>query len=856
MYGRQGISEAAQNKIYWVEQGSDKVRCANLDGSNVRDLVTTGLESPFDITLDMSGGTVYWTDWGTSKIQRANLNGTNIETLVSVSGPNAPEVIALNIDNGKMYWTEWWGDKIQRANLNGTNIETLVSSSSALSGIVLDIQGNKMYWADLGAGKIQRANLNGTNIETLISGLGGPAGIALDIQGNKMYWTDFQTDKIQRANLNGTNIETLISGLSVPLDIALDIQGNKMYWTDSGTGKIQRANLNGTSIETLISGLDWPSGIALDVSGSTPLSNRRPDPPTNPVVTTTPLIEAKDLNLDGHIGDVRCVAYSPWGVVLASGGTDDYMRLWRSSNGQALATYKHDGDVNSIAFSPDDAWIASGSDDGNVRLYKWNTAADTWVASQSIPIDGRALDNNVRSVTFNSDGTVLACGTSGNKVMLWKKQRNETWQYLDTLTGHRGGVNSIAFSPNDTWIASASDSSWNPLVPDADKQTLIVWQQQGETWKYHQTLSGDSEHFRVQSGDVNSVAFSSDGTAIVSGGNDETVILWKLSGNVWRYNHSISPYNGNVNSVAYSPRDNTVAIGCDDRNVLLWNIDSGAILPLEGHTAKVRSVAFNAGGNALASGSDDGKVRQWQVPSFSGTYGLDIPDNMIWQPAQSANASYFFFGAKVSTVTGVPLGADIENKACKITLNLPANAYYFILPVTTSTGKKIKAGGKIATATVNILALGPGLVGKAAGVAGATIATVEAWQSTVEAFTDDLQLKLPGKLLDSPEDSMPFIIMTIPQMDLVSVTVQQEFRIDHGPSQTVTASRTWDISDDVPGAPTAQPTALADWPPFQWLSPESQQLLLQLSEFVGPRSIFSVRKCRGVADSRGDISAL
>ena len=655
---------------------------------------------------------------------------------------------------------------------------------------------------------------------------------------------DIGPDKVYDVGDNVVIVFNATDGNGDPVegaDLTITFVGLTGVTISNATGAIGTTDWFGDVVVTgqITSSVAWITAVWDDeakmaranftVSPDPPIVN----PPTDTVVKSTPLIDATDLDLDGHTGDVRCVAYSPWGVVLASGGTDDYMRLWRTSNGQALSIYEHDGDVNSIAFSPDDAWIASGSDDGNVRLYKWNTAADTWVASQPIPIDGGPLDNDIRNVTFNSDGTVLACGTSGNKVILWKKQRNETWQYLDTLTGHRGGVNSIAFSPNDTWIASASDSSWNPRVPDADKQTLIVWQQQGETWKYHQTLSGDSEHFRVHSGDVNSVAFSSDGTAIVSGGNDETVILWKLSNNAWSYNHSISPYNGNVNSVAYSPRDNTVAIGCDDRNVLLWNIDSGAILPLEGHTDKVRSVAFNVDGNALASGSDDGKVRQWQVPSFSGTYGLDIPDNMIWQPAQSANASYFFFGARVSTLTGVPPGADIENEACKVTLNLPANAYYFILPVTTSTGKKIKAGEKIATATVNILALGPGLVGRAAGVASATIAITEAWQSSVEAFTNDLQLKLPGKLLDSPEDSMPFIVMTIPQMDVVSVTVQQEFRIDHGPSQTVTASRTWDISDDVPGAPTAQPTALADWPPFQWLSPKSQQLLLQLSEFVG-----------------------
>jgi hypothetical protein len=33
--------------------------------------------------LDVENGKMYWTDWGTDKIQRANLDGTNVEDLVT-----------------------------------------------------------------------------------------------------------------------------------------------------------------------------------------------------------------------------------------------------------------------------------------------------------------------------------------------------------------------------------------------------------------------------------------------------------------------------------------------------------------------------------------------------------------------------------------------------------------------------------------------------------------------------------------------------------------------------------------------------------------------------------------------------
>ena len=249
-------------KMYWADSVTDKIQRANLDGSNIEDLVTTGLSDSDGIALDVAGGKMYWTDTETDKIQR-DLDSSNIEDLVT--GLGRPPVIALDLSGGKMYWTDVDTDKIQRANLDGSNIEDLVTGLGNPDGIALDIDGGKMYWTDWEANKIQRANLDGSNIEDLITeGLGDPNIIALDISGGKMYWTDWIMNKIQRANLDGSNIEDLVTGLGDPRGIALDIAGGKMYWTDTRTHKIQRANLDGSNIEDLIStGLLSPRGIAL-----------------------------------------------------------------------------------------------------------------------------------------------------------------------------------------------------------------------------------------------------------------------------------------------------------------------------------------------------------------------------------------------------------------------------------------------------------------------------------------------------------------------------------------------------------------------------------------------------------------
>ena len=279
--------------IFWTDWSTDKIQRANLDGSNVQDLVTQGLSGPNGIALDVAGDKMYWTDSGRDKIQRANLDGSNVQDLVTqrLSGPNG---IALDVAGGKMYWTDSGRDKIQRASLDGSNVQDLVTQRlSGPNGIALDVAGGKMYWTDSGRDKIQRASLDGSNVQDLVTqGLSGPNGIALDVAGGKMYWTDNGRDKIQRANLDGSNVQDLVTqGLDNPRGIALDVAGGKMYWTDSGTDKIQRANLDGSNVENLgILELDGPDGIALGIIFPVNSTTAREDVNRDGVVNITDLV--------------------------------------------------------------------------------------------------------------------------------------------------------------------------------------------------------------------------------------------------------------------------------------------------------------------------------------------------------------------------------------------------------------------------------------------------------------------------------------------------------------------------------------------------------------------------------------
>ena len=93
--------------------------------------VTFALAVPIDSAASEK---MYWTDFGTNKIQRADLDGSNVEDLVV--NLEIPGSIALDVVNDKMYWTYFSNSspptgKFQQANLNGSEIKDLVPDSQA-----------------------------------------------------------------------------------------------------------------------------------------------------------------------------------------------------------------------------------------------------------------------------------------------------------------------------------------------------------------------------------------------------------------------------------------------------------------------------------------------------------------------------------------------------------------------------------------------------------------------------------------------------------------------------------------------------------------------------------------------------
>lgn len=259
-------SLAHAQRIYWT--GGGGVHRAHLDGSNA-ELVVPGAGS--GIALDLIEGKIYFRG-EPGKIQRANLDGSDVQDVVSVY-VHSVRSIALDLLHRKIYWADSWRVNesilvggVFRADLDdGANAEAVLpyEGESHLQGIALDPGAGYLYWTYSSSSfqGILRRSLDGPPTEQLITeGLYRPGGIALDLRGGGLYFTD--SGWIVRANLDGSEAGPILEHNGIIWNLALDLRRGKVYWNDFRNFTVYRANLDGSGPEPVMPGL--PLGLAID----------------------------------------------------------------------------------------------------------------------------------------------------------------------------------------------------------------------------------------------------------------------------------------------------------------------------------------------------------------------------------------------------------------------------------------------------------------------------------------------------------------------------------------------------------------------------------------------------------------
>lgn len=219
-------------------------------------------------------------------------------------------------------------------------------------------------------------------------------------------------------------------------------------------------------------------------------------------------------------GRVTTVAWSPDGKQIASSGVDDIVAVWDLATGKVVSRLcysdpndspdhcPYSGWVYTVAYSPDGKSIAASGDAFGIRI--WDVA--TWKCTLTLPSPPQSMLGAAFQVSWSPDGKHLASGNQDKTAKIWDATTGRYTQSLpmDGLTW------SVAYSPDGTKLAAGSGNA--PNFPG--ETNVKVWDT--DTGKCLQTFTGHTAS-------VHALAFSMDNSHLASGGDDKAVIIDNLA---------------------------------------------------------------------------------------------------------------------------------------------------------------------------------------------------------------------------------------------------------------------------------------------------------------------------------------
>lgn len=144
-----------------------------------------------------------------------------------------------------------------------------------------------------------------------------------------------------------------------------------------------------------------------------------------------------------------------------------------------------------------------------------------------------------------------------------------TFRAEDFNQRHHGPISSIAVSPDGSTVVSGSDDT-----------TLIVWHRNPVTgdWHFFQRLGElNRAHFNFEyPGYITCIALSLDGTTIISGSNNGIVTVWQkdaATGRWSQFQQFAGEHRSVVRAVTLSSDGNTFVTGSNDRTIIVWHKD-------------------------------------------------------------------------------------------------------------------------------------------------------------------------------------------------------------------------------------------------------------------------------------------
>jgi WD40 repeat protein len=202
--------------------------------------------------------------------------------------------------------------------------------------------------------------------------------------------------------------------------------------------------------------------------------------------------------IEGHTDCIYAVAFSPDGKTLATSSYDKMIKLWDAATGKEIRMLKdHIDAVYDLAFTPDGKRLLSAAADRTVKV--WDTATGERLYTLGEPLDG------LNTIAIHPSGKIVAAGGLDKTIRVWSLGDREG-KLLNSLIAHEDAILRLAYSPDGKMLVSTAADKTIKIF-NADDLTEL------------KTLAGQPDW-------VMSLEFAPDGKSFAAGRYDGSLTVY------------------------------------------------------------------------------------------------------------------------------------------------------------------------------------------------------------------------------------------------------------------------------------------------------------------------------------------
>jgi WD40 repeat protein len=316
--------------------------------------------------------------------------------------------------------------------------------------------------------------------------------------------------------------------------------------------------------------------------------------------------------LEGHGGEVLCVAVTEGGGFAVTGGEDGAAKIFDLSAPSLKLPGAHSGRVKALAIARDGAGgatVASVSDDNALRLM----SAASGRFGRAPPVAHASAIHWLSCVVAGDDDA--GGGGGGAPAALLTASADRCVCRWD---GAGGAPPRVLLKPQQgsrvkAFSLDAGGARAAVLLFDS---TVAVWDLASGELAAQLIRRGERSGAHSHTGGVNAVHLTSDGATVWTASKDATARAWSVASG--ECTGVLAGHGDSVNSVALSADEALIATCSFDKTVRVWRAADGAPLASLDLAAPAAEATFSPRGDALLVRLEEGPALLWLLPPAAG----------------------------------------------------------------------------------------------------------------------------------------------------------------------------------------------------------------------------------------------